>query len=68
MIGRVLFLTAAACASYWYIRRSNRKVRELRQAEAKIQILPPEPTAVEFARKSRAPVSASPAAEPDPGR
>lgn len=68
MIARILFLTAAAYAGYRYIRRSNRKAHELRQSDARIEILPPEATALEYARPSRAPGAASRAAEPDPGR
>jgi hypothetical protein len=69
MVGRVLFLSAVAYASYWYIRRSNRKVKELREAGPKIEILPPDTSAVEPARPAAAASAAvSRAAEPDPGR
>lgn len=68
MIGRVLFLSAAAYAGYWYIRRSNRKAQQIVQGDTQVEILPPEETAVERARQARATPPVSRAAEPDPGR
>jgi len=46
MIGRILFLSAAAFVAYKYIGRSNQKAeRELAEAPGTVQILPPEPGA-----------------------
>jgi len=82
MIGRILFLTAAAYAGYLYIRRSNRKAQQISQPPGTVEILPPEPASVPAARATetalsaavqpvrqlRAPVMRSRASEPDPNR
>jgi hypothetical protein len=84
MIGKILFLSAAAYTGYWYIRRSNRKVQRIAQAEGLVEILPPEETVDSTARLLRpakpsapvaepvralkSPVARSRAAEPEPGR
>jgi hypothetical protein len=83
MIGKILFLSAAAYAGYRYIRRSNRKAQEIAQAEDIVHILPPETpvdssakllpaagssAAVETSRPRRSPVIRSRAAEGEPSR
>jgi hypothetical protein len=46
MIGRVIFLTAAAFVGYRYIRRSNQQVqKEIAEAPGTVQILPPDESA-----------------------
>ena len=83
MIGKLLFLSAAAYAGYRYIRRSNRKAQQIAQAEDIVYILPPETpmdssakllpaasagAAVESFRPRRSPVIQSRAAEAEPSR
>jgi hypothetical protein len=84
MIGKILFLSAAAYAGYQYIRRSNRKAQRIAQSAGLAELLPPEETvdstarlllpakpstaAVEPGRTLKSPVVRSRAAEPDPGR
>jgi len=57
MIGRILFLSAAAFVSWRYIRRSNARVQEIQEAPGTVNILPPERTA-----------STEPGAASEPGR
>jgi hypothetical protein len=82
MIGRILFLSAAAYAGYWYVRHSTRRAaREIEKPQGKVEILAPElpgvsesarmipsGAAVEPARQLRSPVLGSKAAEPEPNR
>jgi len=76
MIGRLLFLSAAAFVGYKYIRRSNQKAqREIAEAPGTVQILPPDSTpqiagsgATEPGRPARTTPSISAAAEDLSGR
>ena len=70
MIGKILFLSGAAFVAYRYITTSNRKARQLRQRKSFQEILPPqfEESATLVQREARAALTASSAAEPDPGR
>ena len=71
MIGRILFLSAAAFLAYRYIGKSNRKAHELRQWKQGVQeILPPavQESATVVQAPAKAAITTSSAAEPDPGR
>jgi hypothetical protein len=80
MIGRVLFLSFVAYASYWYIRRSNRRAQQISSRRGAVEILPPEPEDISSARPLEpgaeaepirqlpSPAAASRASEPEPGR
>lgn len=71
MIGKILFLSAAAFMAYRYISKSNQKARELTQGKQGMQeILPPvaEESARVVQRPVRAALPSSSAVEPDPGR
>lgn len=65
MIGKILFLSAAAFLAYRYIGNSNRKARALNEKRAVQEILPPAAEEAEVASSARL---VSMAAEPDPGR
>jgi hypothetical protein len=71
MIGRILFLTAAAFMAYRYVAQSNKKARELRERKPLQEILPPaveDSATLVQAKPAAAALVVSPAAEPDPGR
>jgi hypothetical protein len=80
MIGRIVFLSAAAYAGYWYVRRSTmRAAKEIEKPQGTVEILAPE-TAGDSARvissaaseaavpQLRSTANRSQAAEPDPNR
>jgi hypothetical protein len=65
MIGRILFLSAAAFVAYRYIGRSNKKVQQqLSQKPGSIDILPAETTRPSLSAEAGTPARRlSPAAE-----
>jgi hypothetical protein len=71
MIGRIVFLSAAAFAAYQYIRRSNNKAKELNRAPGTVDILPPaapKASATEELRPAKQPARLSAATEDLSGR
>ncbi|HYO80635.1 MAG TPA: hypothetical protein VES20_04480 [Bryobacteraceae bacterium] len=78
MVGRILFLSAAAYLAYRYIGRSNKKARELRESSGAQEVLSaahepigdqarllPSEAATEPGKAARTLVQTSTAAEPE---